>query len=373
MRQHRQDPLDVPLRGWASVRSARHSLASSFRSSTVSRASSRGPGARRLISSRRDSRTAWRRHLRISTAGMPATTVPGSTEVRAADLAATCTPVAELDVPRRPPPAPPARRRCPAGCCRRCRPGRKGYSAGRPARCARPGRGCRSWCRRRSGSPPGWRGRSCVLAPISTSVLDHHPADLRHLVVGAAVGGVAEAVGPQHHAGVDDARRPRPRCRRRARREDGAPRPPPPRSRGRWRRRRGRPPRRRSGCRRRSRRRGRRGRRGRPRSRAPGSPWDGPPARPALGGMEHAPAAGPARRTDRRRPAGPGRGPAPARAGPTSRAPAALASGLAAVAGVFRNERSAGPAASRERIASTARSGSPSTRPPTSSASSASR
>ena len=172
-------------------------------------------------------------------------------------------------------------------------------------------------------------------------LLDHHPADLRHLVVDAAVGGVAEAVGAQHRAGVDDApgsdlgvvvehgvrmeHRALPHHAAAADGDEGVD--------GRARRR--------SGCRRRSRRTGRRGRSGRPRSRAPGWPWGGRPPGGALrdGGRR---AAAPAR-TDgssaisRSRPRA-----APASDGPTSRAPAELATRLTAIAGVFQEREVAG-------------------------------
>ena len=77
--------------------------------------------------------TAWRRHFaQLDRRGCRPPTVAGSTEVRAADLAATCDAVPELDVPRdaglpgqRPP-------RHPAGRCRRCRTCLKRISACRP-------------------------------------------------------------------------------------------------------------------------------------------------------------------------------------------------------------------------------------------------
>ena len=370
VRQHRQDPLDVPLRGLASTHRLAQLVLPVVHDSPSLFSRAREAPAHLFQARQQDRLAPPLAHLDGGDAGhLPSPARPRSG----------------------PPTWPPPGRRSPSWMCP-ATPACPASTTSFPSRVlpAMPAWPQRIQCRPTRTLCPTWTRLSIlvpapirvssrvarsmvVLAPISTSVLEHHPADLRHLVVGAAVGGVAEAVGPQHHAGVDDARRPRPRCRRRARREDGAPRPPPPRSRGRWRRRRWTArPRRRSGCRRRSRRRGRRGRRGRPRSRAPGSPWGWTPGSPALGGMEdgeqpgqgvgrivgdqQVPAEGPRRR-----------GPAPP-AGRRRRSPRP-----GAVAGVFRNERSAGPAASRVRIASTARSGSPSTRPPTSSASSASR
>ena len=146
---------------------------------------------------------------------------------------------------RRRPPAPPARRSRRAGRCRRCRPGRKGYSAV-PTRTL-----CPTWTRLSILVPAPIRvsprvARSIVdVGPHLDVRLDDHPPDLRHLVVDAAVGGVAEAVGCPAPRRRGRCSPPRPRCRRRARRADGAPPPPPPRSRGRPRRRRRGPRRRR--------------------------------------------------------------------------------------------------------------------------------
>ena len=100
-------------------------------------------------------------------------------------------------------------------------------SAGRAARCGRPGPGCRSWCRRRSRVSPSVARSIVVLAPISTSSSTTTRPICGTLWWAPLVGGVAEAVGAEHGAGVDDAPGARARCRRRARRAGGGRAPSP--------------------------------------------------------------------------------------------------------------------------------------------------
>src|SRR5436305_14935232 len=106
VRQDRQDPLDVPPRArparridWIDCVRLAHSVPPSVSPGPPGLSSPRSSASRlssalrrRLISSRRARSAVWRRHLRSSTAGMPATCAPGATAERAADLAATCAP-----------------------------------------------------------------------------------------------------------------------------------------------------------------------------------------------------------------------------------------------------------------------------------------
>ena len=73
-------------------------------------------------------------------------------------------------------------------------------------RCGRSGRGCRSWCPRRSRCR-GWRrGRSCVLAPISTSSWMMTRPTCGTLRWPLALHHEAEPVLPDAAAGMDDRR-----------------------------------------------------------------------------------------------------------------------------------------------------------------------
>ena len=77
-------------------------------------------------------------------------------------------------------------------------------NGGRSGRCARSGRDCRSWCPRRSRCRGSRRGRSCVLAPISTSSWMMTRPTCGTLRWPARAHQIAEAVLADAAAGMDD-------------------------------------------------------------------------------------------------------------------------------------------------------------------------